>query len=562
MNHDLDPDAPLDARAAAAADDLRAVAARRPVPTFTPDRLPTPLPAASGRSRRPLAIAAAVLLVAGAVGGAVALTRGGDGDGNLKAAGVDRPRPFVAGALPDGLQLAGVFSSDDAAADEEALLGRFHLYADDGTPVAGIALAPPIEELVDDVDGDGEITGDERPEVVTVDGTEVWHIQPVFGTTWSAVDHGDRTVVAIAPDLTAAQRDALAAGASLEAGVLRVDPGTVEAWELRAVLDDGMDAFPIAGSRRGIGRDGHQAVYFGGGGETGLTVTSTAAQDGAIEAMTLLAPDHGPVRVRGRDGLLVRFPVDEHTPDMVSVSWEERPGERVTVGGIGLTEAQVLAIAEDVRPAAAEEWQILERDTRLGRLSDVVNHEGTAVDELAAGELPGGVVYRVTWLTPSSDADPARGPQVEGLDVTLRVPGSDSTGSTSWDGPAPFGETVVAGSGGRHLAAGIVDEAVVTVRIERSDGSVVGEHEVRAAGGHRAWAAELVEDGLVAVALDASGAELTRMPVPRSGDGVDGGFEGEGTSDTMPCTTVEEPDGSGRFSCQGAEIDPVTSPGD
>lgn len=555
MNHDLDH---LDQRAAEAARDLRSAAERRPIPAFAPDRLPTPAPSSSVRRRRPLAVAAAVLLVVGAAAGTVAVTRDRGGDGNQKASTPTSPRPFVAGELPDGLRPVGVYSADGTTSDldEEPLLGRFHVYGEDGRAVAGIAVGPPLDELSDDADGDGELAGDERPERVVVDGVDVWQVRPMPDAVWSAVEHGDRTVVVLAPTLSDADRDALAVGATLEGDDLRVDPTTVDRWDLISVLDDGMSAFPIAGTMRGAGSDGHQAVYFGAGGETGVTITSLSADDGAVDALTLVAPDHGPVRVRGRDGIVVRFPIDEHSPDMVSVSWQERPGERITVGGIGLGEDQVLAIAEAVRPAEPDEWRTLVRDTRLGRLSDAINHDGTTVEELGAGELSGGVVWRLTWLTPSPDLDPDQGPQVEGFDVTLRVPGADSSGSTSWSGSAPFGETVVAESGGRHLGAGIVDEAVASVRIERADGSIVGEAPVLEGAGRRAWAVELVEDGLVAVALDASGAELGRMDVPLSGDGY------EGTSNTVPCSTVEELDGSGRFSCQGTEIEPATPTGD
>lgn len=535
----------LDTRARRAATDLHEVASRRPVPNFEPDHLTAPVPAArSGRSRRPLAIAAAVVLVAGAATGVVVANRD-DGGKTITATTLSPARPFEAGWLPDGLTPGGVGTS--SVGDDRVFISDVQVLGADGDPLVAFGFGPAVAELT----ASGELADVES---VEVEGHTVWHVPHPYGVeheTWSVVEAGDRSIVVIAPSVPVDERDRLAIDAGVDDGTI-VLPDAAQRWDRLVVLDDLTEALPLGEMMPTAGTTSHHASYndlttvptdrfYEGPDLRGATVSSTELDFDPTPGTLLLLPDARRVEVRGQDGVVARLP--DHTQDLdrILVVWQERPGEVLSVSGIGLTEDEVLHIAEDVRPADPAAWTSRERDTQLGRYSDEINYPGFRTVELGVGELDDGSRWRVVHRTPPEDAEGERWNQYAELDLRLVVPGERSTSSTSEDFGPPFGEAFRVVSGEVAMAAGLVDDTVAAVRIESTDGDVLAEPDLLVADGFRAWVTEIPASGAVVVALDADGSEIGRRPVIRPDsscgpDGIGGDESGEGTYD---CFTAE-----------------------
>lgn len=510
----------LDDRAAAAARDLHERATHRAVPTFDPDRLPTPLAggAAAGRpGRRLAAVAAAVVLL---VGGAVVATQlaGGDDDGNSQVATTnDRARPYLAGWLPDGFAMAGVVTVDDGDVASEEWFTQLHVFGVAGEPVAGVLLGPRWENL--DV---------ESTTSVDVGGRQVRHLPaPVGNGVWSVVEVGDRTIVAMGAELGDEERDRLAAESTVEAGRLVVPDGATEGWDLLTVLPDASAAMPstlyrvIASGqldRSSYARTGGGQDLFEGGGAM-VTITSMAVEGDALTGVEVLDPTVEDVEVRGSTGLVGHVIDDDPAggvPDVRYVTWREGPGVVVSVAGIGIGQDELLRIVADIRPAEADEWADLEHETRLGRFADAIDYPDRRTIELGVGELADGATWRLVAREPGDDTE-GEAEEVSTLvvDLTVVVDGeSRDSNSTSWDAGTPFGPTQVTESGGRRVAGGLLgdgSESVTRIRVERRDGTATDGATLLEAEAYRGWAVELPADGLVLVALDSAGAEVGRL---------------------------------------------------
>lgn len=545
----------LDTRAANAAGNLREVAARRPVPTFEPGRLPAPAPAAEpGRSpARMLAVAAVVVLVAGVVGGAAVLRRddGGAPD-RLTAEQVDPPRPHVAGWLPDGWESLGTWSIEPGE-EETSLLADFQVLGTDGTPVVAIGMGPGIESFTDDEDASTST----RQERVEVDGREVWRVTTPFAgdSTWSVVAAGDRSIVVIAPTLDDEERDRLAAGAAWDGSTLTL-PEAAEDWEHLLTLDDAMAAMPIALYRQQVfGAVAYQASYalppaVTDEAMTGVSITTAGVVSDTTAVTRLFAPASRMIEVRGHDAAVGTF--EEAGTTFRFVTWQERPGEKITVTGSDVTEEELLRIAEDVRPADRTTWDGLELDTRLGRFNQHLD-PGVRVVELGTGETADGVAWRLVNKVPDGTAEPLS----TGLELFVAMDGGRSLGMEGFsaDSSSPFTESIVTGVDDDRLllAAGLVVDEVAAVRIERPDGGVIAESDLLEAEGHRAWVAEVPPEGIVVVALDGAGAELDRMPV----NGTDGcGAPNDGSAVGEDCLGI----GSGVATTVPAVAEPGSVP--
>lgn len=185
-----------------------------------------------------------------------------------------------------------------------------------------------------------------------------------------------------------------------------------------------------------------------------------------------------------------------------SVSWLEREGHLVRLSGRGMGKEELLALAEDVRPATDEEWEALERR------GDHWNPRQVTVDE---GDTDG-IEWSVT-VEPFDQAPAAR-------EICLKVPGEPSVCvglSEPPPGPPPvLGlpalQSLSATSDG-YVVWGQVGSDVATVRLELAGSSAV-EVPTRAVEGvdGRFYAAGIVAESreLTVVGFDGAGAELGR----------------------------------------------------
>lgn len=541
MNDDLTN---LDRRAGRAADGLHRAAASRPVRPFDPTAIPGPAPHnGQSRSRRYLAAAAAVAVLAGGAVGIAAVTRD-DGKSDVTGTQIEPARPYVAGWLPDGLEPFGFGSFDGRTGEGGAeLLGSFHVFGEHGSVEVGIGSGPSIDDFAED-----DSTGSSRRTRVEVDGRTVWHVATPFasaGDTWSVVPAGDRSVVVVAPSLSDEERDRIAARSVVD-DELVVPSEVSERWTAMGVIDDPLAMSPYAAGV-GTGSPVHQATYgtvpsagSSSIGDRSVSITSRSTTDDPTIAVQLLVPDARPIDVRGRSGTAGSIDV-EGVGTQKLVVWTERPGEVVAVFGLGITDEEMIRIAEDVRPADPDQWRADERDSRLGRWSDAINHPGADVVELGSGELPDGSAWRLAYVVPGPETPPDGPYDTEPtVEVRLHVEGENSTNSSSWDGEAPFRETARTTSGSVSVAGGLVDPEVASVRVETVSGDVLAEHPVLVAEGHSGWTSEVGPAGTVVVALAEDGAELGRLPLGSAdvactdqGD-CSSGFQGGTVETTAP----------------------------
>jgi hypothetical protein len=504
----------LDDRAAAAARDLRDRAARRPAPTFDPAHIPAPATISETHrfsGRRLAAVAAAVVVLAGGAVVATQLVGDDDGDAQLTST-VDRARPFVAGWLPDGFTMAGVFSSDGSSmtgrGDAPDLLTDVHVLSSDGEPEVAVALGPTADLAEDFVD---EWTN----ETVEVSGRTVRHMTPPVGnTTWSFVDASPRSVVVVGAGFDEADRDRLAAETEIVDGQIVLPDWAADRWDTPEVLPSAAAVMPLVSLGAEPGSPSHQAGYYRAGENATLTVTSADVETDVIAVLPLFDEEARPVEVRGHAGLFVRIASNDDRPwDTVYVTWQESPGVQLTVTGADLSEETLLRIAEDVRPVEADAWVQLERDTQLGRFADAINDPDVRTVEMAVGDLGESARWRFVYQEPLDGG----GESDRSAEVNLSVDGVDWSNSSGWIGTAPFGSTTVATSGEVRMAAGLFLDAsaddVASVRVDRLDGTTIEDGRIVEADGHRGWIVEVPDEGVEVVALDAAGGELGRITI-------------------------------------------------
>lgn len=518
----------LDDRATAAAHDLRAMAASRPVPEFDADALPLialPLrPTPTSRSwPRIAAVAATVTLLAGT---ATWIALDGNDDGEVSST-ENRIRPFAATAVPDDLALAGAadLGTDTEVSSPSSAIGPLSVYANaDDEPTLGIIVlrdfgiddiddldslpGPPVEVAVGDADG-YELGGSDaslHQLVVLTGSSAVLFMSPTVDTDGLV---RVATGVAIDGDTAVLGSDALPPGWRHLGDEAHAETLISPLAFLRSVAVSA--------------RPGTAVVYLGRDQDRVLLVTSEPASDLSLAAVQVVAGTTEPRVVRGRPGLLGtdvggQFALGE---SVRTVTWIESDGEVVRVAGLGLTEDEILEVANGVEPVDPDEWRELVRRTQLGDLeSEIGNGEGGVVEvtEVARGTFADGTEWVLRAEGNGTDARPE-------LDIALPAPdgsssSSGSSSSTSEAGGAlpPLYADVETSRGARRFAAGFVNDDVAHLVFLDATGAVFAEADPIDRAGYRGWVIEYVGT-LVVVAQDADGREIARTEITADDSG-------------------------------------------
>jgi hypothetical protein len=189
--------------------------------------------------------------------------------------------------------------------------------------------------------------------------------------------------------------------------------------------------------------------------------------------------------VRGHEGWFVPASTDGDALQITALGWREGTGVLVTVTGFGLTEDELRAAAESLRPATDEEW-----DELLARGDDApISNED--MPTLAEGP---------SWRY-ARDGD-------DGVCFEV-VEAAGASGTCYSDGPR-LSEGAEQTDEGWWFHGRVADE-VAQVVLQQDGEAPQRVDTVPMDGGGRAWAALLPNGGATTLtALDAAGGEVER----------------------------------------------------
>lgn len=562
----------LDQRGADASADLAARAAARPVPSFDPVRavvseLPTSRPRTPGRI---LAVAAVILVVAAIAGVLVAQIRD---DGSDKAKVISgKPRPFVAGDLPDGFAFAGAgeITADEGQSDGVSEVdgsGPVALYGpDDDDPQLGIAVFPKWE------------AADANPseiEAVDLGGRTAYRYDGMgFGKHALVIPDGEGAVIVLTSSMDAEWLEALASDLTVD------DDGTIDlhgfslpqGWRELGEVPELLSLVSPMLATMNPASVGNYAIYLKGAGETAtasessssdgsssssgsgtegdddqkapeprlptdsglLMVSSTPGDTTQVHAAALVADTATKTTVRGHEALITTTTMQSQEPVATrTVTWIERPGELVRVSGSGLDERELLAAAESLEPVNAAEWKDLVERSELGEF-DPANADGPPRIKVGEGRFPDGSRWILTASVPQGSGTGPEGSGIElasaHISVSVAEAGNSSSSSSSGMGtvtgpsdPAAVFGLEVLGTGGRSFAGALVSSDVARVEVRTGDEQVEAEAEIVEGGGYRGVAVELTGETASLVALAADGTELGRIGVSAEDHGGSAG---------------------------------------
>jgi hypothetical protein len=447
----------LDRRAGEAAAAVRAAVAHLEPP---PGELPGP-----ARRRWP-ALAAAVALAAAAVAGAVLVERNVDRD---VVAGPTGPLPrLVVGDVPEGMSATGATEVPGPGSPAST----FRLYgegdADDPLRDGDVGIVVMSGDAGSFATPGGEVR------VRGVQGT--MGEDPDYGWSLTWREAGVGSVLIHSRSMS-------------EAEVL----GVAEALRREGdglVLDQPPDSYRLVADLPGLpvlfgaGDDGSQVRYESADAARWLSVAVVAERPGAFDAIRWLGGRNASeTAVRGHDAWYLP-PSGGAAISTSMLGWREQPGVLVTVAGTGLSEDELRAVAESLRPATDGEWEEL-----LASGSEEVTATNEDMSTLAEGP---------SWRY-ARDGD-------EGVCFEVVEAGFPS-GTCYSDGPrlSEGAEQVEAG----WWFHGRVSDDVVRIALQQGDRAPQLVDTVPVEGGGRAWATLLPDGGVTRIAaLDAAGAEL------------------------------------------------------
>lgn len=581
----------LDERARPAAADLKARAAGRSVPAFDPERAPTvPLAPATGRTpamRRPLfGAAAAVAVVALLAGGLWISTRDSGEETPADQVVSGSIQPYLPTDVPDGMELAAAFESgpeelDGSFADDVGSLTTFGPAVDDprvalfasseltfgsdfdsgstdsGSSDSGSGLATCTAQLEAgseiescEATSDGA-AGDDRDDRDDIDVEEVevgdrtGYVRRdgvIPGVLLEVPVNGDGgpVVNVFGPDVDLDVLIAIAAATTVEGLDVTVGPeGLPSGWHSLDTDPEGLALIsPMAAFLGATGARSTAAYYVDGAAEKTMIVNSSERPASSLHSQRLFLESADTVQVRGHEAIVGRFPTGSSNagegvtmswPEGWVVRWTERPGEMLSLSGLGLTREELLAAAETLQPVDATRWRELLEATALGDLHPMF-HDGRPSVELGRGRFADGTAWVLRYFAGGTDEG---GGYEESVDLEVAVGGGSNTShsysavGTAIDGegnlvetPAPvFRSSSGLEKAGRTFAYGLVRDDVDRIEVRSADGAAIGEVEVVRAEGQVAWVFEATPDAATLVAFAADGTELGTDRVPTFGDG-------------------------------------------
>lgn len=525
----------LDERAAAAAADLRAAAARRPIPEFDTEgvRL-TRLPDQSRRRfTRPLVgIAAAVVLLAGAGGWWVAVRDDSapDQTNTPETPTPVEPRPFVATELPDGMAMTAAF--DLLPAYRGPPLGPATIYGPSDTePGLVVYVLDQWSRLM-------EVDSLERFEL---DGREAYvgRLSVGGGGTHVVVPiEGDRAVVAGGPSFGRDELMGVATRTTVD-GLRATVPKDALPGEWRPLVEaDAMGLLSPFSTHGGGPGTGHWTFYADERAEGYAVLSSLVGDESRMFAATLFAERVEETTVREHQALVIEYQDTAEAAArfdlrVVMVTWLEKPGELVQLSGEGFSKDELLSIAEGIRPVSADEFADLVERSALGGL------DADPADTVGEGQFADGSrwILRQTPDGSTPDLSVAIAGKTDG-ESSMSSSGGGSTSSE-----AGFMADTIMEKEGRTFAGGFVSENVVTVELRRPDGSVLGHAEIVTGAGHIGWVTELDAPATVAVAVDANGDEVARTTLTKSDSSIRGETESIPMSEYIDETGDSETEG-------------------
>lgn len=546
----------LDARATAAAADLRQRATDRPRPPFDAD-----LVALVGRRRRSarpaLAVAAVLVLVLGALAW-WAGHRGSDQD-PADVVTTD-PRPFVLGHVPKGLAMVGAaeVTADPVVARGGSLPGPLAAY---GPAPDDLRLGVAVFTSFD------EDTAERGGTDLEIDGHQVFQFDGMgLGRRTAVAEVRGHPILAVSPSLSRAELVDVLRSVTVDGDVATVPAGALPGgWSHQESAPDPFSVSSPAALSAGPVPRGSYVVYQRGGsstssgdkssgtgtttttssppeGEAGVamvTVASSAGDEGQLALARLTADESEVVAVRGHRAVLTRSAVGSGAIGLSrSLVWLEAPGEVLRVGAIGLSDAELRDLAEHVQPVSASTWQDIQDRTQLGEL-DPANADAGPVTRVADGHFADGTRWLVGVV--AADGTEGAGPSLRFSVADVASLDSSSTSfSTTADGsgppPAIISQEIQAGGAHRYLAA-LVSEQVASAELRAADGTVVDRPEIASGGGYRVVVLVATPDapggGRDLVLLDAEGKELTRVDLVAESPGARGHGESSGSPTTV-----------------------------
>jgi hypothetical protein len=244
----------------------------------------------------------------------------------------------------------------------------------------------------------------------------------------------------------------------------------------------------------------------------GVRIAQRPGSPSSVDLLRLVFSDVRPVTVRGHHAVIGRgdeLPGSAGEDGVVAVHWAESEGQLVTVIGFGVAEADVLHVAEGLRPASADEVTAL-------------REHGVVAAPREFEALPDGRVVVATGESPTGQwrivADAGRRENIGSLTIERLWGASASTVSTTGDRTEPGLDLQADISDGTIVVWGMlgVEAATVTVEAPGQEAVPMGLHEVEG------WSRPVVAgalpvdpfgrrgDEIAIVARDATGREVAR----------------------------------------------------
>jgi hypothetical protein len=554
----------LDERGRAAGRDLHTRATRRPTPAFDPDRavsVPLTSTGPSRAHRRPLLAVAAAAVVVALVGvGVWAGTRSDDTADVTDQVVEGSIQPYLLDDVPAGLVLGAAVETDGSTDPEASTyetvgsMSTFGPAIDDPRVGLYVSAYPQFRasQTSDPGDGSGVRLLDEL-----VVGDRVGYLYQASFMPGLLLE----VPLTDAPDGPALEligRDdgsgsigavmaKIAAATTVDGLEATVSTLPVEGWRLLDQDPEGiMMLSPMAALRDHAQTRSASAFYTDPDMARTVSVAVLARPPASVHTPRLILDEVETTSVRGHEAVVGRLALPGDDPatgiEQWSVRWMERPGEMVTVAGLGLDRAEVLAAAESITPVDPAQWEELLEATALGDL--VASFDETPGLELGRGRFEDGTAWVLRYRPPTTDED---GTHSEQLDLVVALPGSSnssfsSVGTAIDESGTPIGapaevfrSTTTLEKGGRAFAAGLLRDDVARVELRNEAGAVVGQAEVVVAEDLVAWVAELSGETAVAVAFTADGEEAGTTDIARYHDG-------EMSTGPSPTTIVANPE--------------------